>query len=327
MSRIGWVFFVALVGLAIFNPVGDHGRAETRTEYRQSKPENYQQPVDISPVQDALDGIARAVKSLKDNPEADAEKRRAERDLQAQEDMAKWAERLLWATVASLLLTVAGITLIWRTLVHTKRAADAGDKMVVQAISSTKAAVDAANAADATAKIMMAVETPIVRPTFLRSAANTIRSDLGHGRTAVTGYEFFIKEVTFRNYGKTPAFPKVFRYGFSIARTTPENGLPSNPLYQNDAIFGPEDVISPEPQELGFGAPFTWGKLRLQAIGDDFKDINRKNAKAYFYFVMTYDDFSKTEHEYAECWSWSGELVSNSFHIDRSVPGTYFKSS
>ena len=54
-------------------------------------------------------------------------------DLKAQEGMAFWAKLMFWATVAAVILTVAGIILIWRTLHHTRRAADFARDMLGEA--------------------------------------------------------------------------------------------------------------------------------------------------------------------------------------------------
>ena len=43
------------------------------------------------------------------------------RDLEAQEQMALWAERMFWATVVSIITSGLGILLVWRTLVWTNR--------------------------------------------------------------------------------------------------------------------------------------------------------------------------------------------------------------
>lgn len=139
---------VAIIGLAVIYPIGDHCGAQTgNTDSQQQQSET--KPIDLAPIKNALDSLASTIKTLKDNPDAASEKERAERDLKAQEAMARWAERLLWATVASLILTVAGIVLIWRTLVHTRRAADASDEMVRQGQETTRAAVYAAETAAA----------------------------------------------------------------------------------------------------------------------------------------------------------------------------------
>ncbi len=46
------------------------------------------------------------------------------RDLNAQEEMAKWAFWMLMATIGGSLLTFVGLGFVWRTLHHTRRSAD-----------------------------------------------------------------------------------------------------------------------------------------------------------------------------------------------------------
>jgi hypothetical protein len=52
------------------------------------------------------------------------------RDLKAQEDMANWAFWMLIASTVGSLLTIVGLVFVWKTLHHTRRAADsAGDSV------------------------------------------------------------------------------------------------------------------------------------------------------------------------------------------------------
>lgn len=151
MFRSSRLRFIALVGLAVLNPIGEYSSAQTGPANSQSKPRQATDPVDLKPIQDAIDRLAGSVKTQQDQKNAEADKERADRDLKAQEDMAKWASYLFWATVASLILTLGGLLLIWRTLVHTKIAADASAKMVFEAEKTTAAAIKGAEAAERSA--------------------------------------------------------------------------------------------------------------------------------------------------------------------------------
>jgi hypothetical protein len=277
MSRSRKLLIAAIVGLAILDPISQNGRAQEATANRPEPQKAEQKPVDLRPIQDALNGLTGAVKALKDNPEAENENERAQRDLQAQQDMAKWAEKLFWATVASLLLTLAGIFLIWRTLVHTRRAANASDQMATQTVVATNAAVEAAKAANLTAKAMLGIESPIIRPTRVYSS---LLQPSGPDADPVLE----VKIITFRNFGRTPAFPRMFFAGVAIDSGRPQ----STPLTEID-IFPGNAIIEPEPQEKAFEAAVTikWQIDPEQMVGVDggLKDIWLEGVLFYVDFL------------------------------------------
>ena len=70
--------------------------------------------------------------------------------------MAVWAERMTWATWATVVLTVIGLFLIWRTLGYTKKAAiytkDAAEAARASVEEARKGTAVAAKAADAALK-------------------------------------------------------------------------------------------------------------------------------------------------------------------------------
>lgn len=95
----------------------------------------------LSAFQSSIDRIAAVLESQSINPAARRALEIAEQDLQAQRDMAKWAERMFWAAFASVVLTAIGVVLIRQTLVYTKKTleeAEATSKAAVRAIESTR---------------------------------------------------------------------------------------------------------------------------------------------------------------------------------------------
>lgn len=158
MPRRHWLPVVAVAGFVALavrvdaQTVGGDSGGEASADQSQPQPPEYREPVDLLPVQDLLDRIAGAIEAANDQEEPPHEYDRAEADLDAQERMAFWAMGMFWATLAAVLLTAVGIILIWRTLIHTRRAADYTAEMLVQAKESTKAAVVAAEAAQDTVR-------------------------------------------------------------------------------------------------------------------------------------------------------------------------------
>lgn len=85
----------------------------------------------------ALDGIESAIRDLiaeEDKIESERLRAQVDRDLNAQESMAKWAGVMAWLTGLTALLTAAALVFIWRTLYYTK-------EMLKEAEITTAAAV------------------------------------------------------------------------------------------------------------------------------------------------------------------------------------------
>lgn len=92
-----------------------------------------------------LKGIEAAIRAQALAEDIDATKRRElreEADLAAQQEMASWSLPMFLAAVASVAFTGIGILLIWRTLHHTRRAADAAFDAAKQAEKAAAAAVE-----------------------------------------------------------------------------------------------------------------------------------------------------------------------------------------
>ena len=120
-------------------------------------------------------------------------------DLEAQEGMALWAQAMFWASLAAVVLTFVAIALIWRTLHHTRRAANYAGDMVVEA----KATTEAAN---------KSIE--VTRD----SAERQSRAYMHPSGPKLTMHEdgkisLFVK---FQNYGQTPAYEVIVRISLTV---------------------------------------------------------------------------------------------------------------
>jgi hypothetical protein len=97
-----------------------------------------------------LEGIEAAIRDLiaeEDKIAREANESRENRDLDAQEGMAWWAEMMFYAAGATAVLTLLALVAIIRTLHHTRRAADSADGMLVEARKTTIAALASAETA------------------------------------------------------------------------------------------------------------------------------------------------------------------------------------
>ncbi len=173
----------------------------------------------------ALKGLETAVRDLK--PESsdsvrEAQQQREVRDLDAQEAMASWAERMFYATLASVILTFGALLAIVRTLHHTKRAADYTAGMLVEAKATTEAAKGATNAAKEANDIVGRAQRPYV---FVSDDGPNPIEWLNGGTT-------FCWKFSVGNYGSVPAIIKTCTVSVEFSPSIPRVVVGSTPADQ-----------------------------------------------------------------------------------------------
>lgn len=128
------VYVIWLVGV---NRGVEEGQA-TGAEYRaQVHHENAAEEIERNCL--LLDGPEQTV-CIQEAIETSGEYQRAEQDLAAQENMAKFAKRLLDVTAITAGVTTFGLVFIWRTLQYTRTAAEHTGTMLEEARKATLAA-------------------------------------------------------------------------------------------------------------------------------------------------------------------------------------------
>jgi hypothetical protein len=113
-------FGIALIISA--NAQGAPGRKSTAAPTQQSVEA---QPTIPIAIQNDIHDIARSLDREANRKPSALEDERAEKNLQSQEDMAKWAGRMFFVGLSETLVTLIGVVLVALTLWQTKRAADA----------------------------------------------------------------------------------------------------------------------------------------------------------------------------------------------------------
>lgn len=186
----------------IATPNQQEGRSGTAEDARRKQ----EQTPDYST---ALQRIESAIRNLIPAPDENKSQRQEQReidDLQAQEGMAKWAFWMFVASTATVAITFVGLILIWRTLHHTRRAADYAKDMVIEARLTTQAAKatvaeseKAAEAANKQADIAQQALRGLERPYLFVKIINT--EHLRHPDEASQPHVIY----TLVNHGKTPA--------------------------------------------------------------------------------------------------------------------------
>jgi hypothetical protein len=146
---------------------------------------------DLTP---SLEGIESAIRSLIREESEDERQRdddQATQGLEAQSEMAEWAQEVAIASIAAALLSLIGVFLIGMTLHYTKRAAMAADSMLLEAKAATTVAEKSASD---TLKIGQAQTRAYV-------SVSELSLEWTNEKDSITKFEFIIL-----NSGSSPAF-------------------------------------------------------------------------------------------------------------------------
>ena len=221
----------------------------------------------LAPALKQIESAIRDIVPKKDEAGDQRQEDRDKADLQAQEDMAFWAKGMFWATAATVIITLAGLALIARTLHHTRRAANYAEEMVVEAKATTAA----------TLKLIDQEQT---------NAQRQLRAYIIHYLCYVKGLGGPNPQYIFesKNHGQTPARNvrvwTAWRY-FDV----PGYELPTEPnpdMLLSSMLLGPESTT--------------------HAFDNVFLDQNRMaliNAGTAVFFVfgkITYQDIFEEDH-------------------------------
>ena len=116
--------FGILVFCLCLGPIGQANSAERIGDHSQANSAHKLQPsTDAMVVKNSVDNVSRELEAARNKPETANETRRAEQDLKAQKDSAKWA--MVRGLMASISTIVSGVGLIylWKTVQYTREAA------------------------------------------------------------------------------------------------------------------------------------------------------------------------------------------------------------
>lgn len=124
-------------------PVAPSQQGDANSGKQDNAPDEQPKPEILTPALQKIESAIRDIVPPKDEAADQRQEDRDKADLQAQEDMAFWAKLMFLASALTVAVTFGGLVLIWRTLHHTKRAANSAVDMVNEARLTTKAAQDA----------------------------------------------------------------------------------------------------------------------------------------------------------------------------------------
>ncbi|QIS94691.1 hypothetical protein FQ775_24185 [Nitratireductor mangrovi] len=246
------------------------GQQQEATSARQENPAP--EPDNTPDLLPAIQGIEAAIRDLiaeEDKIAAEEARRRDKADLEAQESMATWTFWMFIAAAVSALLTAIGVVLIWRTLIHTRDAAQYAGAAVEEAKGATKAAEE-------TVVVTKQIGDDDLRPWLLYSHkfrkvnAQNVQFD-GFIAKEALGITLF-----FQNFGRTPAC--------------------DTEVFVTNRIIGMNDEIpefipifnNPEanPIMIPPGAPLECGTMF--ACDDDLDLLRRAKARFIIYAYARY---------------------------------------
>lgn len=138
---VGLTFFLA--GASLGQPVGENADTQPGASEDADHPSAQLDAGVSATLKDALDRIASALEAANNPPDAAQEDRRAGDDLQAQQDMAKWAFLMFIANAVGVLIGGVSLFLIWQTVSYTRQGSIAARDAVIEAERATMAARDA----------------------------------------------------------------------------------------------------------------------------------------------------------------------------------------
>ena len=239
-----------------------------------------------------------AAGSLSQGPSAESktarQEERAERDLKAQEEMAKWAFWLFVVTVAGVLLLAATLRETWKAgrsaaeiFTQTRRQADIAEKSL----------------------------SPFIAICIDETIFEWTRTD--ESGTQITGY-WYDPHVRFyfRNYGQTPAVIKLIKAELDDGQRPPD-------LSQIVVSFAPTpDHI------IEAGKPTETFKTQPKALSDELKGrLKLGFSFLWLYGTVEFEDMFGNEFVSEFCWRHDGpQSVFAPYDEDRKRNRTYRKN-
>lgn len=237
--------------------------------------------LDVVPALDRIESAIRNLTVLEDLTRRRDEEEREKRDLIAQEDMAIWAKGMFWATVASVALTAAALWTIMRTLVHTRRAADYAQAMVLEAEKTTEAAITSAKATEIAA-VAAKEANEVARRQFEAGFKPwlIVRISGPYVDTSHTSLERLSEsepqrwveitpKINITNVGDMPA--TIVKYHFSVCGAMTSLQISGWSEREDWEVLSKGDSFRPYPERLAGDGHYSVGGFMMNAAGrDDF---------------------------------------------------------
>lgn len=218
---------------------------------------------------EAVKAGAKSKEVASEEARQQATEKRDIRDLVAQEDMAKWAYWMLIVAALGTALSLLGILLVWRTLHHTRRAADFSGAAIQEAKAATAAAITASEAATEANTILKETTDSQLRA-YVGPESITYTYNAETGAFAVTSI--------IKNFGQTPAYKYRTLVGL--------NFIPF-PISQIPEVSGFQDN-----HHTLFPSMTTQSSILLPTARDRAFEISQRRACFFMTIISEYEDHS-----------------------------------
>ena len=235
-----------------------------------------------------LSGVVDSINCILRVAQGDRDTQRAEYDLQAQQDMARWALGLLVLSGVGLAVTTAGVIYVALTFRETRR-------MVGEASRSNAAAEAATAISRDTLELMRQTTQTELRPYLVLTFAGAIQLASGMPVRAT---------VTVKNVGKTPAYKVAIRERTIFGK---------NPLGDRITI----DHVPPPQTEIPVG-PDVSIPIHMKSdntLSAPILDAIKKDVMAYYFCV-----FINYRDSFGNEWVTNGIFMNNRYE-DSAAPG------
>lgn len=283
MSRSDWIkatSFIAVlfVLLALGWQVGllkIHEYASDREEVAAQEHEGIEASIQVCR---EPDGFVIAFFCAYKATSADGGEYASKKDLKVQQDMSIWAYGMFITSAASVLITSFGILFVWLTL--------------KKADETNNAAITAAQAAQATNKIMRADQRPWIDFDISQSGIIDVMAETYDKEMRPSGQTLRLYcTLTAYNFGKTPATDVDIRYSIVADRGTVELKGEHYNLLNQSGKFG----SSPAPEVFFPGRPqiIRDKQFVTAVIGGDPNDTTIPNSASFYLFVGIFYSFEE----------------------------------
>lgn len=221
---------------------------------------------------------------------AGADKQREEReleDLQAQNEMARWAFYMVVAAAVQLAVGAVTLVFLWLTFREAKRTADSG--------------IEAAQAASRAAHASVAIELPILtitHPPYLSDMAVARAAWEGAPTVAILadGQRRRISALLVSNHGRTPALITRVSTGYWAG----VEQLPDAPTFTASHHFTAVHVLAEGAEHRPMDMP---GVVDID--GPLIDEINAGTATLYLFVMMEFEDFMRNIRHAGFCYRWT----------------------
>lgn len=271
MSKRNWLRHVAiggcliallLAGSAYAQAISDDTGSQPDTEQTEAAPESHSSisaPTILDAIQSDITRVAAALEAIRAQGEAKDKEEREQSDLNAQWEMAYWAEKMFWATAIQAFFAAIGIGFIWRTLHWTKKA-------VKEASAATGVARDAVSITKDTAH------------SELRAYVGVPKAEIAFPNGRPDGEWLPIIKLEIRNSGQTPA--KKVQVKATVAVVN-KGDIPSEPVAEEPKNMG---YLGPGHSLFFNRVPVAWNWIKEAPF------IQNGSRVLFVYGRITYQD-------------------------------------